>query len=343
MALISLRCPNCSGDIELDGSREFGFCMYCGSKVMMTRDVNNISVEMSVKDQRASLKPLAAAFCRKGEYAKAQEITKRLIDANAADAEIWRIDGICRLMGKDIEGALASIEKASILSGSDSLEDAFDAVADECLASPVSSGDKKAWKTLILAYSRIGTPDSDRKALEHYWSYLSSIRSNRNDTGIKYVDSEAYCQDSSVIRGIKTAEIPPYAEFVPAYALYLCRSLTSVAIPPSVASIGDRAFMGCESLTSINLPPSVTSIGDSAFEGCHSLSSVTIPPSVTFIGYEAFSRCPDLKSVTVPSSVRFPRGCFGGGCKIIRENPPSGSACPPEERKGLGKLFRSRR
>ncbi len=51
MALLSLKCPNCAGDIQLDDSREFEFCMYCGSRVLITKDVNNIHVESSFEKQ----------------------------------------------------------------------------------------------------------------------------------------------------------------------------------------------------------------------------------------------------------------------------------------------------
>ena len=34
MAMIAIKCPQCGADIQLDDSREFGFCNYCGTKVM---------------------------------------------------------------------------------------------------------------------------------------------------------------------------------------------------------------------------------------------------------------------------------------------------------------------
>ena len=37
MPLIALKCPECGGDIQLDDAREFGFCMYCGCKVLLDR------------------------------------------------------------------------------------------------------------------------------------------------------------------------------------------------------------------------------------------------------------------------------------------------------------------
>ncbi len=297
MALISLKCPNCAGDIELDDTREFGFCMYCGSKVMITRDVNYINIEMSVKDQRANLKPLALAYCKRGEFDKAEDITRQLVFANAADAEIWIIDGVCRLMSGDADGGLKSIEKGSILSGSRSLEDTLDAY----IVGPASEGDKNAAKALAEIYARIGSPESERKAVAWYFSHIGNGPSNGNQ---------------KIIKGIKMAEIPP-----------------------SVTSIGDDAFSGCGSLASVSIPSSVTSIGDGAFENCESIASVSIPSSVTSIGDRAFSGCGSLASVSIPSSVTFKKETFPINCKIIHEKTPYDSSDQPERRKGLKKLF----
>lgn len=39
MGFIKLNCPNCGANIELDESREFGFCQYCGTKVIQEKIV----------------------------------------------------------------------------------------------------------------------------------------------------------------------------------------------------------------------------------------------------------------------------------------------------------------
>lgn len=39
MGLIAMKCPNCGADIQLDDSREFGFCNFCGTKVMQEKIV----------------------------------------------------------------------------------------------------------------------------------------------------------------------------------------------------------------------------------------------------------------------------------------------------------------
>lgn len=39
MAFIALRCPSCGAEINLDQSREFGFCSYCGTKVIQEKQI----------------------------------------------------------------------------------------------------------------------------------------------------------------------------------------------------------------------------------------------------------------------------------------------------------------
>ncbi|MCR5522854.1 MAG: zinc ribbon domain-containing protein [Clostridia bacterium] len=39
MGFVAVKCPQCGADIQLDDSREFGFCNYCGTKVMQDKIV----------------------------------------------------------------------------------------------------------------------------------------------------------------------------------------------------------------------------------------------------------------------------------------------------------------
>ncbi len=39
MSFIAVKCPQCGADIQFDDSREFGFCNYCGSKVVQDKVV----------------------------------------------------------------------------------------------------------------------------------------------------------------------------------------------------------------------------------------------------------------------------------------------------------------
>ncbi len=55
MGMVAIKCPGCGADIELDDSREFGFCNYCGTKVMQDKIVvehkGNITIDESRKEK----------------------------------------------------------------------------------------------------------------------------------------------------------------------------------------------------------------------------------------------------------------------------------------------------
>ncbi len=40
MGMIAVKCPQCGADIQLDDSREFGFCNYCGTKIIQDRIIH---------------------------------------------------------------------------------------------------------------------------------------------------------------------------------------------------------------------------------------------------------------------------------------------------------------
>ena len=47
MALVCLKCPNCSGSLQMEDTLEKGFCMYCGSPFMVKEEIQRIQVEHS--------------------------------------------------------------------------------------------------------------------------------------------------------------------------------------------------------------------------------------------------------------------------------------------------------
>lgn len=51
MGIIAIKCPSCGADVSLDESREFGFCTYCGTKVMQDKLIvehrGNVKVDNS--------------------------------------------------------------------------------------------------------------------------------------------------------------------------------------------------------------------------------------------------------------------------------------------------------
>jgi len=92
MSLISLKCPNCSGSIELDGKKEFGFCMHCGHKVILTDN----SVKTVRFDNSHSLKnwvKLAEVARKANNLDDLSEYVKKILEVDTNNAKAWILKG----------------------------------------------------------------------------------------------------------------------------------------------------------------------------------------------------------------------------------------------------------
>ena len=38
MKLLTLKCPSCGGHLSIEEDRDFIFCQYCGTKIIIDRD-----------------------------------------------------------------------------------------------------------------------------------------------------------------------------------------------------------------------------------------------------------------------------------------------------------------
>ena len=89
MGFIALKCPSCGADISLDESRDFGFCQYCGTKVM--RDIQVIehrgSVEISHNGEIENLLMRARALSDQGRTREAGVYYEKVLDLDAQNAE----------------------------------------------------------------------------------------------------------------------------------------------------------------------------------------------------------------------------------------------------------------
>ena len=57
MGIVSMNCPNCGAQVDMDDSREFGYCSICGSKVMVDRMIvehkGSVKIDQSDKVKNA--------------------------------------------------------------------------------------------------------------------------------------------------------------------------------------------------------------------------------------------------------------------------------------------------
>lgn len=86
--LISLKCPHCHGDVQLDDSREFGFCMYCGTKII--NEKNERTVIIDEKNKVVNLLKNAKYELELGHNSAALKLINEalLLDADCKDALI---------------------------------------------------------------------------------------------------------------------------------------------------------------------------------------------------------------------------------------------------------------
>lgn len=105
MKLVSAMCPNCGAKLELDENMEKGFCMYCGSQILVQDAVQKYKVEIS---GRISVEGILSAedFAKNGDtlvnignYPQAYDSFKELSEKYPDDYRGWW--GMIRAMTSD--------------------------------------------------------------------------------------------------------------------------------------------------------------------------------------------------------------------------------------------------
>ncbi|MBR4685331.1 MAG: hypothetical protein IKP04_02235 [Candidatus Methanomethylophilaceae archaeon] len=100
MAVIDLVCSKCGANIELDDSREFGFCSFCGNRVLIQQD-------NSKKKAIVNLNKLLDAATSSDNDDEILRIANKILelDSNHADAWFWK--GYVLISSFDLSGGLA--------------------------------------------------------------------------------------------------------------------------------------------------------------------------------------------------------------------------------------------
>ena len=73
-----VNCPNCGASMEFEDNREFAFCSFCGTKIML-----NEKVTINRKDEIQNLLNRAYEYEEKHDYLKAKDYCNRILDIDA--------------------------------------------------------------------------------------------------------------------------------------------------------------------------------------------------------------------------------------------------------------------
>lgn len=97
MKLIALKCPCCNGDINVESDRDFCFCQYCGTKIVVEDETKKLkSVAVSSRSLEAeNLLKRAKRFESTGEENLALEYYDKVLDVDADNQEA--LDSIERI------------------------------------------------------------------------------------------------------------------------------------------------------------------------------------------------------------------------------------------------------
>ena len=75
MGFIPMICPQCGAQIEIDDSRDFGFCSYCGTKIVRDKIVieHRGSISLDHSAEIKNLLPRAGECMRMGDIDGAEK------------------------------------------------------------------------------------------------------------------------------------------------------------------------------------------------------------------------------------------------------------------------------
>lgn len=93
MALIALKCPNCNGDIQLDDKNEFGFCMYCGCKVMLESAISG-SISIDHSSELSNVLVLAKREAEAKHWDKTEQYVERALIISPDCSDAWYIKAL---------------------------------------------------------------------------------------------------------------------------------------------------------------------------------------------------------------------------------------------------------
>ncbi len=194
MSLVALKCPHCGGDIQLDSDKEFGFCMHCGTKIMVQEAVNR-NVRIDHSDRLNNLIDIAKKQISSGSAADLLDISNKILELDSKNWCGWFVKGVAH--AKDAKCAPmyeAWCNAVKEMSTEEYLELRSDFVNYAALASIGFGVEKKLNGLPIDFLSEINDKEPDDKIFEV-------------DVINTMVESGMFCEDTSYNSLINASQI----------------------------------------------------------------------------------------------------------------------------------------
>ena len=78
--MITVNCPNCGASMDIDESREFAFCTFCGTKILTDK-----KVEIDRNKEINNLLTRAYEYEEKKDYIRAKDYCNRVLDIDSTN------------------------------------------------------------------------------------------------------------------------------------------------------------------------------------------------------------------------------------------------------------------
>lgn len=186
MPIIALLCPHCAGKIELDDTREFGFCQYCGTKIMIEHQKQQAGDYQTTKSAR--LKEQVRKLLSEGNYQAAKSVLNELKQIDSKDPEYLLLDIEClyRKMQK-------TKQLIPTLSGSDS----YVHIVMDYTAYTDFSSDKSALSEIIQSFE---LPPYDLQGNMNFNGRIRALGAGRLYMGMFKEDITFYQNDVAFLK-----------------------------------------------------------------------------------------------------------------------------------------------
>ena len=256
MPLVSAKCTNCGGTLEVDDSKEAAVCPLCGTPYIVEKAVNNynnVTHHHTVNNITADVVNVA----KESEFV----IEKGVVTAyKGLNSDIVIPEGVVEIGENAFEGT--AIESLSLPS---SLLRIGDFAFNEC----------RKLKSIDL-------PEGLEVLGQDAFSE-TPLKSVRFPESLRYIDAEAFFG----CKNLESIELPEGLKGIGSQA-FSETPLKSIRIPKSMQELGNEALASCTNLKSVELPEGLKKIGREAFRYCESLESVELPEGLEEIDDRAF-------------------------------------------------------
>jgi DNA-directed RNA polymerase subunit RPC12/RpoP len=99
MAMVALQCSNCRGSIQLDDTKEFGFCIYCGHRFLVQPEIQKVRMTGTVRVDHTetyyNYMKIAADAYAACNYAEAYSYYTRALEITANDHTAMYRKALC--------------------------------------------------------------------------------------------------------------------------------------------------------------------------------------------------------------------------------------------------------